>query len=111
MIAGFQDRCANPLLFEPPWVGPLSAELAHHAAAVIGREVHPRVGIAIVEADDVSLERDHLVFVVIARERMVRVCRGCRYQGTQRQQNEFARHIHPPLCGLNRLHPPGNEIA
>ena len=93
VITGLENRRANPLLFEPTWIAPLSAEFAHDAAAVIGGEIHPCMGIAVLEADDVAFERDHLVFVIIARERMVRVCRGYTHQGTQGQKKELALHI------------------
>jgi len=87
MVAGLQIRSADALLFETAWIGPLSAELALHAAAVIGSEVHPRVWIAVFEADHVSLEGDHLVFVVVTRKGMVRVRRGRGHQGSHGQND------------------------
>src|SRR5262249_41071090 len=85
MVSGLQIRRADALLFETAWIGPLSAELALYAAAVVGSEVHPRVWIAVFEADHVSLQGDHLVFVVVTRKRMVCVRRGRGHQGSYGQ--------------------------
>ena len=85
MIAGLQLRGADALLFEAAWIGPFGAKLTHDAAVVVGREVHPRVWIAVVEADHVPFKGDHLIFVVVTRKGMVRVRRGRSQHGTHGQ--------------------------